>query len=112
MPRSELAVQAVSRQGLDPNYTAANVDGHSVQNDGRMLLHVKNGATAVVVTLDIARTVDGQAVVDPTVTVPDSEERFIGPFPAEPYNQGATAGDVLHVDFDDISNVTIAALRI
>lgn len=112
MARSALAVQNVDRTGLDPVYTSANVDGHSVQNDGRMLLHVKNGATAVVVTLDITRTVDGQAVVDPTITVPDSGERFIGPFPAEPYNQGAGLGDVLHIDFDDIVNVTIAAFRI
>ena len=112
MARTELAVQAVSRQGLDPVYTAANVDGHSVQSDGRMLLHVKNGATAVVVTLDIVRTIDGQAVVDPTVTVPGSGERFIGPFPAEFYNQGGAVGDLIHIDFDDIANVTIAALRI
>ena len=62
--------------------------------------------------MEIARTVDGQAVVDPTITVPDSEERTIGPFPAEPYNQGGADGDVIHIDFDNIVNVTIAALRI
>ena len=112
MARSELAVQPVSRQGLDPVYTAANVDGHSVQNDGRMLLHVKNGAVEVILTLFIARTVDGQPVVSILATVPDSGERFIGPFPAEVYNQGGSVGDLIHINFNDVSNVTIAAFRI
>lgn len=112
MPRTELAVQDVSRVGGTATYTAANVDGHSVQNDGRMLLHVKNGAVNVVVTLVITRTIDGQAPANRTVTVIATEDWFIGPFPSDSYNQGGTVGDKIHIDFDDISNVTIAALRI
>ena len=112
MARTALAVQEVPRTGLNATYSAANVDGHSVPNDGRMLLHIKNGATDVVVTLVIPRTVDGQAVVSPTVTVTALEERFIGPFPPGPYNQNGGVGDQIHINFDDVANVTIAALRI
>ena len=113
MARTVLAVQIVPRTGLNAVFTAANTDGHSVANDGRMFLHVKNGVTAtVVVTLVIPQTVDGQAVTNRTVSIPTSNERYIGPFPAGTYNQGGGVGDQIHIDFDQVVNVTIAALRI
>ena len=112
MARTVLAIQNVARTGLLASYTAANVDGHSVSNDGRTFLHVKNGVTAVVVTLVIPRTIDGQAPANRTVTVADSTDEFIGPFPPDTYNQGGAVGDSIHIDFDTITNVTIAALRI
>lgn len=112
MARTALAVQVVTRAGLNAAYTAANVDGHSIQNDGRMLLHVKNGATDETVTLKIPRTIDGKAVTNPTVVVTASQDRFIGPFPVEIYNQGGADGDVIHIDFAEVTNTTIAALRV
>lgn len=111
MARVAIAVQTITRTGLEPAYAAAAAaaDGNSFPNDGRTFLAVVNGATDVEVTLKIARTIDGQAAVNPTVTVPATETRMIGPFPPGIYNQ--TDGSV-HVDCDDESNVTIAAIRL
>ena len=112
MARTALTVQPMARTGLEATYGAANGDGHSFQNDGRTFLHIKNGATDCVITVATPRTVDGQAVTPRTVTCTADEERFIGPFPPSLFNQMGAAGDVVHVDFDDVSNVTVAALRI
>jgi hypothetical protein len=106
---TELTVQNVTRAGLEAAYDAAASGGDEFDNDGKTMLHVKNGATACVVTIDIAKTVDGQAVTDPTVTVPESEDRFIGPFPPSIYND---ADGHVNVSYDDESNVTVAALRL
>lgn len=112
MPRAALSVQTIERTGLEPAYVAAEADGNSFINTGREFLHVKNTTTACVVTVKTARTVDGQAVTDRTVTVPENEDRMIGPFPPSLYNQRGAAGDVVYVDYDDESNVTVAALRL
>lgn len=109
MARVAISVQNIGRAGLEPAYTAAAADGNSFPNDGRTFLHVKNGATDVVVTTRITKVVDGQAVTNPTVTVPATEERMIGPFPPGLYNQ---SDDTVYVDYDDEANVTIAAIRL
>jgi len=112
MPRVELSVQPLGRNGINPSFGAAETDGNSWRNTGREFLHVKNGATAVVVTVVTPRTVDGQAVTSRTVTVPASAERMIGPFPPSIFNQGGSAGDVVHVNYDDVTNVTVGVFRV
>jgi len=110
MARTVLAVQDVVRAGLNPVYSAANVDGHSIQNDGRTALHVKTGATPCTVTFQTPGTVDGLAVADRTVALGATEERIIGPFPPTQYNQ--PTGDGVYVDFSAVTSVTVAALRL
>lgn len=106
MARTDLSTQRITRSGLDPSYTAANVDGHSISNDGSVVLHVKNGdASAHTVTLVTPRKVDGLDVADLTVSVPAGGERIIGPFPP------ATFGRVVDVDFSAVTSVTVAALK-
>jgi hypothetical protein len=112
MARVTLAVQAISRLGVEPAFAAAETDGNAWNNTGREFLHVKNGATACVVTVLTPRTVDGQAVTARTVTVPATEERVIGPFPPETFNQRGAAGDVVHVNYDDVTNVTVGVFRL
>lgn len=108
MARTALTVQQVRRSGLTPSYGAANVDGHSVPNDGQTVIHVKTGGTGCTVNLKIPGTVDGQAVADKQIVIGTSAERFIGPFPPQTYNQ--SDGSV-HVDFSSVTTVTIAAIR-
>lgn len=110
MARTALAVQEVRRTGLTPAFAAANVDGHSVPNEGRTWLHVKAGVTPVTVTLETPGTVDGLAVADRTVVVAASSERLIGPCPPGIYNQPGTGE--LFVNFDQVSGITIAAFRL
>jgi hypothetical protein len=110
MARTALTVQQINRSGVTPSYTAANVDGHSIANDGTVVLHVKNGgASPINVTVPIPTLVDGQAVSSRVVAVANAGEKIIGPFPAAQYNQ--SAGDV-NVDFSAVTSVTVAALRI
>lgn len=118
MARTLLALQATTRDGLDPTYTVGDaVNGHSFDNDHEdVALHVKNGgASPVVVTFATPNTIDGMALPDKTVTVPAGEERFIGPFPRSLYSQ-ADAGNALTeavlIDLDQASSVTLAALQL
>lgn len=110
MARTSLAVQQISRSGLTPAYTAANALGHAVQNDGeRTFIHVKTVGTACVVTIQTPGTVDGLAVADRTISIGTNSERMIGPFPRGNYNQGS---EEVYVDFDVVTAVTCAAVRI
>lgn len=113
MARSVLNVQAVSRAGLNPVYSAADVaNGHEFDNSsGKVVLHVKNGgAGATVVTIQTPGTVDGLAIADLTVSVPAAGERFIGFFPKNIYNQ--SGGNLVYVNLDVGTSVTLAALKL
>ncbi len=112
MPRVALTVQEIGRTGHQPTFGAAETDGNSWNNTGHEFIHVKNGATNVDVTIQTARTVDGQAVTNRTVTVPATEERLLGPFPPALFNQGGSIGDVVHVNYDDVTNVTVGVFRL
>ncbi len=110
MARSALAVQDVNRGGLTPAYSAAPVDGHSFQNSGREVIHVKTTSTPCTVTIQTPGTVDGQAIGDRTVVIAGTSERLIGPFPAGTYNQ--PTGEGVYVDFSAVTGVTVAVFRI
>jgi hypothetical protein len=111
MARTTIAVQQILRSGLEAVYTAANADGHALLNDGkRTFLHVVNGDAAdKTLTFATPLTVDGLAVADRTVVVTAAEERLIGPFPTEIYGQ---SDGTIHVDYSDVTSVTVAALRL
>lgn len=109
MARTALTVQQIVRSGLNPSYASANVDGHSLPNGGTEFVHVKNGGgSSITVTAQTPGTVDGLAIADRTVSVPNGGERIIGPFPRATYNQGA---DEVFLDFSAVTSVTIAAFR-
>ncbi|WP_158727282.1 hypothetical protein [Streptomyces sp. NRRL S-31] len=81
--------------------------GHTVPNDGRTGLVVKNTDTAMphVLTISLTRTVDGQAVVPRTVTVPASASLALGPFNQADY--GADVGVTV-----DSASLTLLAFRV
>jgi len=108
MARTALTVQTVSRTGLNPSYTSANADGHSVASEGeKTFLHVKNASGGSInVTVQTPGTVDGLAISDLIVAVPASGERMIGPFPIGYYTTS------LLVDFSSVTSVTVAALKV
>lgn len=106
---AELTVQATSRSGLAASYAAAAGSGDEFDNDGKTFLHVKNGLVNVIVTLDLQQAVDGQDPASKTVTVLASTEQLIGPFPPSIYND---LDGHMNVAYDDVSNVTVAAIRL
>ncbi len=109
--RAEVAVQQIARTGLNPAYIpAVPADGHKFNNTGREFLHVKNGAVSpITVTIQTPGLVDGLAVAELTVAVPNAGERMIGPFPTNIYNQ---AGNMVYVDYSSETSVTVAVLRL
>jgi hypothetical protein len=109
MARTALTVQQVTRAGLTPTYSAANVDGHSIPNGGKECLHIKTTSNACNVTFQTPGSVDGQAIADRVVALGTSTERIIGPFPPTMYNQGA---EEVFVDFSAVTGVTVAAIRL
>jgi hypothetical protein len=113
MARTALAVQDIGDFGggiANITLSAANADGHSIQNDGDIIVIVKNTNAA---TRDITFVaVDDQfgRAEDIVLTCPvTSGHTVAGPFPKHLFNQ---AGGLLNVDFEAVVDVTVAALRI
>jgi len=84
-------------------------NGITFANDGRMFIEVENGATQTIATVVTQLTVDGQAVADPTFTVPLNEDHLFGPFPPSVYN---TAAGMVEVHFSDITDGTVSVWRL
>lgn len=117
MARTVLTLQETAREGLEVTYAAGDdVNNHSWNNVSQdIIIHVINGATAVVCTFVTPQTVDGLAVAEQVVTVPASEDRFIGPFRNDLYGQAepdAGFDKAVFLDLDDDTNVTLAAIKI
>lgn len=113
MARTDITVQDIPANAeLEATYEAANVDGNMFANTGEQLVHIKNGATDVQVTVTTPATQAGLAVDDLVFTVTASEERIVGFLSPGTFNQasGADAGKV-YIDYDDVTNVTIAVLK-
>lgn len=107
-----LTTQVISLAGLGPTYGAAGASGDKVQMSGdRTFLHVKNGAGApITVTLTATGAVRGQTVTSPTVSVPASGERMIGPLTADLL--AGTADGLAAITYSSNTSVTVAAIRI
>ena len=84
-------------------------NGIEFANDGRMFIEVENGATQTIVTVITQLTVDGQAVADPTFTVPLNEDHLFGPFPPTIYNNAAGNAQA---DFSDVTDGTVSVWRL
>ena len=114
MARTDLPVQEVPVAGVALSFTAANADGHSISNDGKTFLYVKNGSGAPInVTLQTPGTVDGLAVADRVVAVPAGGERIISDLRPDAYNRPPTGTDPneVYVDFSAVTTVSVAAFR-
>lgn len=108
MPRTALTVTQASRAGTTlPAATAGDAtNGNSVQNDGRVVLIVKNtGATSRDIVFATVRAVDGLAAPVRTEAIPASITQVFGPFPPGDY------GDLLGINASN-AELTIQAIRV
>jgi hypothetical protein len=106
-----LTTQAIAIAGLNPTFAAAGASGDKVACGERTWLHVKNGsASSITVTLAATGAVRGQTVTSPTVSVPASGERMIGPLTADLF-AGATDG-LAAITYSATTTVTVAAFLI
>lgn len=106
MPRVSVPVTQITRAGVaaPAEVNGDPVNNHTVPNNGKMLLLVRNSGSTVArtVTLRLPGLTDGQSVTPRTVSVPLSTSRYIGPFPTGDY------GSALQVDVDNAELKLIA----
>lgn len=111
---ADLTLQEFDLAGLTPSFTAADSDGDAFVNNGKTLLYVKNGdGSSRDVTLNIQKTITIGGIditlSNPTVTVPANDEKIIGPFSQDWFND---VDDKVNVDYDAVTSVTVAALKL
>ena len=105
-----LTKQSVVLTGLNPSYVAAAAGGDEFVNSGRAFIHVKNGGAG---SIDV--TVDSQAPCsqgydhDAVVAVPAGEERMIGPFPKDRFNDSS---EKVQITYSGVTSVTIAVVEV
>ena len=111
MARTELSSQDIVRAGLQASYTAVIADGHKFLNGGREIIHIINSnASTIVLTIMTPMTVDSLDVAERTISIPTTEERFVGPFQSNVYNQPADR--MVYIDYDIQASVTVAILTL
>jgi len=107
---AELNVQKITQDGITPSFSSAEAGGDTFDNNGRTFLHVNNGGAAqITVTIASKKPCNQGFTHDLTVDIPASEERQIGPFEADRFNN--TEGEV-EVSYSDVSSVQVAAVAV
>ena len=105
-----LTVTDITRAGVAPTLTAAAGGGDSFVNDGRVYLHINNGGGgSITLTVVTQKTVDGKAVADDAITVPNGAARIVGPFPPSIYND---ANQQVQLTYSGVTSVTVNPFRL
>ncbi len=110
-----LTVQTLLRAGVAPSYTALDAtDTYYVPNSaGRLFLHFKNTGAVATVTLDVQKKVEGENIVDPTISVPATTgDRMAGPWSVLYEIPSGTHKGRIKFSQDIASGVTVAAIRL
>ncbi len=107
-----LTVQQIANTGLEPTYAAASAGGDVFEFTADAFIHVKNGdaSSHTVSVVSQYSATPGIAPADIDVAIPSGEERMIGPFKRDFFENSAT-GEV-ELTYDAVTSVTIAALRL
>ncbi len=116
MAYTDIATQIIIKGGLEPAYVAATLsEGDKFRNTGKEFLHVINGggANPCVVTMVTQAQIKGLDIQDKTVSVPFGEDRMLGPFEPGLYNQatGQTDAGKTYIEYDQVTSVTVAIIR-
>ena len=87
---------------------------HKFANNGRVILHVKIGAGANVLTVVSQATFGGLAVANRTVTLTASETHILGPYPPNVHNETVSATDpgYTSIQFSSVTNLEVVAIRL
>jgi hypothetical protein len=105
-----LAAQVIVLAGVTPSLAAASAGGDQWANTGREYLHIKNaGGSSIDVTVNSQKTCNQGFDHDVTVAVPNGEERLVGPFPKERFND---ENGYAQVSYSDVTSVTIGVFRL
>lgn len=105
-----LNVQKINSAGVSPEFVAAEAGGDKFANYGRTCIIVKNGDTSpTTVTVNSQKPCDQGFDHDLTVSVPASDEKWIGPL--EPGRFNNAAGQV-EVAYSAVASVTVAVVQV
>jgi anti-sigma factor RsiW len=110
-----LAVQAITRAGLNPATVAASAGGDAFPNSGRVFLRVVNDHATVARTVTVASQIpagaipQGSAKADLGVQVPALGERWIGPLDPASFND---ANGRAVVTYDTEADLSVGAFRL
>jgi hypothetical protein len=108
VPRVNVPVTQAVRAGvvLPAAVTGDATNNHSVANDGRVAVIVKNtGASSRTVTFYTTKSVDGLTPATRAESIPAGEEQLFGPFDPTVY------GTTLDIDVTS-AELTLRAIRI
>lgn len=110
MARATVAVQRVGFTAAAPTFAAVDAaNGMQFQNSGKSLVYVKNGGGAPInVTVPTPGNVDGLALPDKVVAVPNGGERCFSLRKIATYKQ---SDGYTYLDFSAGTSVTIAILE-
>ena len=111
MARTSLARQQLADTGLSAAYSPAVTEGHAVENNGRVILHVCNDSEEDITVKILSGYVRaGLKLADREVPIEAGKQKFIGPFVTDIYNQSDGGAGQIYVDYSAIEGVTVAAL--
>lgn len=106
---ANLTVQRVQLNGIDPVFNSADVAGDSFVNDGRVVLHVKNSDVSdKTVTVDSVAPCNQGSFHDLLVTIPAGDERLIGPFSVQRFND---SNNKVNITYSAVTSVTVAVIK-
>lgn len=104
-----LTAQNVATSGLTPAYSAVAASD-TFANDGAVFLHVKNGGGSPdSVTVTSVKNCDQGSTHNLVVSVPAGQERIIGPFETQRFNDPTTG--LVTVGHSFTTSVTAALFR-
>lgn len=111
MARVSLARQLLSDAGLVAAYSPAMVEGHTFENNGRAILHIRNdGLSPVNVTILSGYVKSGLKLADRVIAVAADTSIFVGPFDPTVYNQSDGGAGQVYIDYSSVEGVSIAVL--
>ncbi len=111
MTRVSLARQLLSDSGLVAAYSPAVAEGHTFENNGRAVLHIKNDSESPLeVTVRSGYIRSGLKLADRVVSVAPGASVFIGPLDQQIYNQTDGGAGQVYVDYSATEGVTVAVL--
>lgn len=105
---AQLTAQEASINGTAPTFVSADVAGDSFKNFGTVVLHVDNQDTVAKQVTIASNPCNFGEVHDVVVSVPASEERIIGVFQKDRFND---ENNLVNVSYDDVTSLSVAVIK-
>ncbi len=106
-----LTVQETDLDGVVPSYTACAGGGDEFPNDGRTILHLKNGSgSPITVTVDSRVTCDQGSDHNSVTSVGAGAEAMIGPFDITRFNDSSNGRAA--ITYSGVTSLTIGVIKV